>query len=458
MARRKSPYEDIRFYECVNCGTPLKDSSNDWMMYCPKCFTNYDRKKLDRLMNKKMDEIEEKIDKMSNWERSFLPDGWKAAEGEKGTWEYRILNGEEVKEMKEYSCPSCGAKIVCYDSTVATSCPYCNNHAIIKSKLSGVFSPDYVIPFELSREDAVAALKEYYKKQPMLPKGFDKIPVENVKGIYTPFWIFENSAQAHQYYYGRKFRESSAEEEWVNRNEYFHVYRSGEMEFDRIIVDASEKLPYTYIDAHGGYDFDKLKPFSPAFLSGYFAEKYDTNMPEVVLDIEAAYEEAIAKEMRKTLSDYLEADLKEEKIIIGKGKVSYAMVPLWLLRINWQGEEFLYTVNGQTGKVTGSLPVCRKKKTAIFAAVAVAVAAALMGLCMSVGNIFSNYTVHCILCSLGIAGFTACAVCARIIGKAKLPGSQFKYGFEAKSSKGLKLTEEIDDLDRVIYGPKPKWK
>ena len=60
--------------------------------------------------------------------------------------------------MKAYSCPSCGAELICDASTAATSCPYCGNPTVVLGQFSGALKPDYVIPFKLSKEDAVAAL------------------------------------------------------------------------------------------------------------------------------------------------------------------------------------------------------------------------------------------------------------------------------------------------------------
>ena len=59
--------------------------------------------------------------------------------------------------MQSYTCPSCGAELVCDASTAATSCPYCGNPSIVPGRLSGAQKPDYIIPFRLSKADAVAA-------------------------------------------------------------------------------------------------------------------------------------------------------------------------------------------------------------------------------------------------------------------------------------------------------------
>ena len=61
--------------------------------------------------------------------------------------------------MRVYSCPSCGAQLICEETTAATSCPYCGNPTVIPEQFSGILKPDYILPFKLSKEDAVSALK-----------------------------------------------------------------------------------------------------------------------------------------------------------------------------------------------------------------------------------------------------------------------------------------------------------
>ena len=51
-------------------------------------------------------------------------------------------------EYVSYNCPDCGAQIIADETTSATFCVYCGNTAILKSKLSGQFKPDLIIPFK----------------------------------------------------------------------------------------------------------------------------------------------------------------------------------------------------------------------------------------------------------------------------------------------------------------------
>ena len=74
--------------------------------------------------------------------------------------------------MKSYTCPSCGAVLVCDDNFAASSCPYCGNPTIVPGQFADMLKPDLVIPFKLEKQDALIALKKHYGKKFLLPQAF----------------------------------------------------------------------------------------------------------------------------------------------------------------------------------------------------------------------------------------------------------------------------------------------
>lgn len=46
-------------------------------------------------------------------------------------------------------------------------------------------------------------------------------------------------------------------------------------------------------------------------------------------------------------------------------------MPVWMLNTKWNGKDFLFAMNGQTGRLVGELPVSRGRFWALFAAIAV---------------------------------------------------------------------------------------
>ncbi|MBQ5797214.1 MAG: hypothetical protein IIW15_04200, partial [Firmicutes bacterium] len=64
-------------------------------------------------------------------------------------------------------------------------------------------------------------------------------------------------------------------------------------------------------------------------------------------------------------------------ILLKRGEVHYAMLPVWLLSTQWKGKNFLFAVNGQTGKMVGDLPVSQGKFWGLAAALTVPLTAIL---------------------------------------------------------------------------------
>ena len=53
------------------------------------------------------------------------------------------------------------------------------------------------------------------------------------------------------------------------------------------------------------------------------------------------------------------------------------LLPVWMLHTKWKGKDYLFSMNGQTGKLTGDLPVSWGRFWAYFAGIAGGLAAVL---------------------------------------------------------------------------------
>ena len=63
-------------------------------------------------------------------------------------------------------------------------------------------------------------------------------------------------------------------------------------------------------------------------------------------------------------------------IRLENGTVKYALLPVWLLNTTWKGKQYIFAMNGQTGKLIGDLPI-DKAKLALYCGGAFVAAAAL---------------------------------------------------------------------------------
>ncbi len=288
----------------------------------------------------------------------------------------------EAQGLKVYNCPSCGAEIITDETTAATSCVYCGNPTVVPGQLGGNLKPDYVIPFKLNKEAAIKALKNHYNKKPLLPKEFkDQNHIEEIKGVYVPFWLFDCDADAYMEYNGQKIRTWRSGNYDVTETSHYHVVREGEICFAKIPVDGSTKMPDAHMDAIEPYNYNEMVAFSTAYLPGFFADKYDVDAEESVERANTRIKNSTTSSFGSTLKEYTTWNVKNADIKIKQGEIKYALLPVWLLTTKWKNENYLFAMNGQTGKLIGDLPISKSKLFGWFFGVW-GLAAALMGVAM----------------------------------------------------------------------------
>jgi len=352
----------ITNYQCPACTGPLRYSGAIGKLKCDHCGTEFDVAEIEQMYAAK--------------------EAAAAAAGVETQWDLGLAGGawsdEEAAHMRAYSCPSCGAQIVCDDVTAATACPYCSNPTVVPGQFAGMLRPDYVVPFRLSKEAAKAALTQYYKGKKFLPKLFAaKNHIEDIKGIYVPFWLFSGRTDADIRFHATKVRSYDQGKYNVTITEHYNVGRRGNVAFERVPVDGSSKMPDAHMDSVEPFDYSELAPFSSAYLPGFLADKYDVTADECSKRANARIRVSTEQALRSTVQGYSSVRVESSNIVINKGDVKYALFPVWMLNTRWKDKDFLFAMNGQTGKLIGDLPVDRGKFWLWFAGIAVPLIAIL---------------------------------------------------------------------------------
>ena len=91
-----------------------------------------------------------------------------------------------------YRCPSCGAEVITDETTAATYCFYCHNPIVLEGKLSGEYLPNGIIPFKITKDEAVEKFHEWIQKKKFVAKGFySKKNIEKLSGVYFPYWLYD---------------------------------------------------------------------------------------------------------------------------------------------------------------------------------------------------------------------------------------------------------------------------
>jgi len=370
-------------YQCPACTGPLHYSAKSGKLACDYCGSSFDVAEVEALYARK--EAEAAAAKQAADAKAEAAQAAKAEAAEaaaaSGGWDTSDLSrdwGAEADGLRVYSCPSCGAELICDQSTAATACPYCGNPAIVPGQFSGALRPDYILPFRLSKDDAVQALRAHYKGKPFLPRSFTSANhIEQIQGVYVPFWLFDGGAEGAASYRASNTNVYETGDYEITETRHYHVVRAGSLAFEKIPVDASSKMPDDHMDSIEPFDYAQLRPFSTAYLPGYLADKYDVTIDDSRDRADTRCRETLAQALRDTVTGYGACVTEREDIALRRGKVHYALLPVWMLSTKWRGQDFLFAMNGQTGKLVGDLPTDRGRFWGMFAAIAAPLTVAL---------------------------------------------------------------------------------
>lgn len=333
-------------YKCPSCGGPLHFDPETQKLKCDYCGTLYNN-----------DEIEKYYEEKNN-------EAVEVSLAEQDHFDVLQWSDEEKQHLRAYSCPSCGAQLMCDENTAATACPYCGNPTVVPAQFAGTLKPDLIIPFKLKKEDAIAALNKFYHGKPFLPNVFtDQNHIEEIKGIYVPFWLYDGTANANVAYHATKTHVYTTANEQVTVTDHYRVRRAGTVAFQHVPADASSKMPDEFMDALEPFLDEDLVPFQLSYLPGYYADKYDVPIRDTDFRVEVRMRNTAYDEIRDSVNGGYSSVVPEtQQLHLRKEDINYAFFPIWLLTTRWNDKNYMFTMNGQTGKMIGDdLPVDKMK-------------------------------------------------------------------------------------------------
>lgn len=332
----------IQEYKCPNCGGVVEFNSSSGQMKCPYCDSEFSVESLKHLD----DALSEGSAEEMNWESTA---GQQWTEG-------------ETDNMRIYLCKSCGGEIVADETTGATHCPYCSNPVIMTGQFAGALKPDYVIPFKLDKKAATEALKKHIATKHFVPDIFkNKNHIDEIKGVYVPFWLFDAKAFGDVNYKATKTRMWSDSKFNYTETSYFNVKRGGSVVFTNVPVDGSSKMPDDLMESIEPFDFKDAVDFQTAYLSGYLADKYDVDDRQSVERANERIKESTNKALMETVIGYDSVVPLTNNISLSNAKAKYALYPVWLLNTSCNGKNYKFAMNGQTGKFVGDIPTDKTK-------------------------------------------------------------------------------------------------
>lgn len=326
---------DVLNHECPSCGANIVFNPENQKWDCKYCGVSYgieDFEKYEKEMDKK-------------------------AKNEKAD-----SNINNKIDMDEYQCQNCGARVVTDKNTTATSCVYCGSTTIIKNRLQGEFNPNMIIPFSKIKKEAEDEFYKFSKKKWFAPKLFyNKKNIEEVKGVYIPFWLYDCNTDGRVEATGKNIKTWTSGSYQYTKTDTYDVVRAGNMSFFKIPVDGSTKFDDDIMDSIEPYDYEKLTDFSPSYMSGFLAEKYDVNSEESYKRAEDRAINSTIEELKNIMVGYTSVIVKNSNVNVSKSNTSYVLLPVWMLNIKYKNKMYKFAMNGQTGKMVGNVPISISK-------------------------------------------------------------------------------------------------
>ena len=274
-----------------------------------------------------------------------------------------------------FTCRGCGASMS-YDASAQTlRCPFCGSEQLEKKPDEKEIAPDAVVPFAVSRGQAVATMRNWLGQGFWRPGDLAaEAAVVKMTPIYVPYWAFD--AQTHTYWTA-----DSSQTPAGARADWFPVSGQHDGEYSGLLVGASAALTPA--------ETNSLCPFD---LSGAVVpEKIDlANITTERFTVQRKYARPLAQQGLESLeakacAQYVPGNSRNLKVNVRMMNLASRpiLVPVWIMAYRYRDQVFRFLANGQTGRAAGQAPLSYRK---IGAAIAIAVIVLLIILFLFAGH------------------------------------------------------------------------
>ena len=328
-------------YKCLSCGSPLVyDKSGK--LKCSACNSEYELESL----------------------RQF----YESADGDtEFDWKDYKENFEKSKESLEntviYICRFCGAEIETNPQTAATHCPYCDNEIILSDRIGNGLKPNGIIPFKIDNSKLEEAVTAHFKGKKLLPNNF--LPthkIGKIQGVYVPFWLFDSTLDGQMTMEASETRHYSTKKYEITEVRHYLVDVDGSMRFEKVPVDASIRMDDDLMDSLEPFNYAEMVDFQAPYLSGFLADRFDANpdesLPRASRRMTNSAEQVFINAVDRGFDTVRR---KSSNLHLVDSSLKYVMLPVYLLNVAYNGKNYRFAINGQTGKVVGELPISKVK-------------------------------------------------------------------------------------------------
>lgn len=312
--------------KCPNCSAELEFDPKSKLVKCDYCGSKFNPEKLNTKVSVSKEEV---IDEKNSY------------------------------EGKSYTCSQCGATLLVFDETAITFCSYCGSQAMIESKMVRINNPDFIIPFNKTKEECIANYLKKIRKSFFAPSYMKKDTVVNkFRGIYIPYCVYKVSCHGNCSNTGSKYNHRSGD--YVYYDDYSVVVNT-DSEYEGMSYDLISKY-YDKFSQAIPFDYKSCKEFNFNYLPGFYADTKDIDIESYdyiakdLAESDASCKLSHIKEMEKYHVEHPKVPMKIEERKTG-------MFPVYFLAIRDKDNKHVNyaVINGDNGKVAADIPIDFKK-------------------------------------------------------------------------------------------------
>ncbi len=276
------------------------------------------------------------------------------------TYLARGPKGYDAAKSQSVACKQCGATSTISGDAATAKCPFCGNDVVIEAPAEDVVRPEAVVPFRITKQDAIARFKTWVEGLWFAPTELKRIAEnDRIQGVYRPYWTYDSATisyytgeRGEHYYVTEHYTDSQGKRQsrQVRKTRWYAASGTVRKYFDDVMVPGGRELEWETT-----YELKDLQPYDAGFLAGWQAERYAT-------PVEKAWPRA------KTIMDHhidslVRRDIGGDEQRVHSIRTSYnairfkhILLPLYLASYFYQGKPFRFQVNGQSGDVKGERP------------------------------------------------------------------------------------------------------
>jgi DNA-directed RNA polymerase subunit RPC12/RpoP/ribosomal protein S27E len=335
---------EVHHYPCPACGADLLFEPREGFLTCPYC-----------------------------GHKEAITESAQAVEEQSFELHLRI-RPEQMAQLAanalEVQCQSCGAKSIFTPPQVAGRCDFCGVQIVAQPKSADpIMTPGGLLPFCITQQQASSDLRQWLSSRWFAPNNLKRFAEpEAIHGVYLPFWTYDTNTttdytgQRGEYYYETEtYYERDAHGRQVARTRQVRHTRwypaSGTVTraFDDILIPATQSLPPDRLTALEPWDLTELRPYEPAFLSGFKAQRYQVDLTTGFERVKQVVAPVIESDVRSDIGGDVQM-ISSVATQYSEITFKHLLLPVYAGAYRYNGRLFQIVVNGRTGEIQGERP------------------------------------------------------------------------------------------------------